>query len=363
MNKTKITIGQNSLRQLADPPYQGDQTPPNPSQPPLFTGGDFTGKRVLITGGLGFIGSNLSRTLVLLGAKVTILDALLPAFGGNRFNLEGIENNIELVEGNIVDQPLVEKLVTDKDFIFHLAGQVGYVDAKNKPFEDLDFNGRGMLIILEALKQKAPDAKLLFSSSRLVYGKINRLPVREDHPTNPLSLYGIHKLLGEKYIGYYAHDFGVQGVSVRIPNPYGPRQQMKHSKYSIVGWFVRQAMENKTINIYGDGRQLRDYIYIDDIVAALLQLITRGQAGNAYNIGSHQRISFTQMVDTVIRVVGQGKKAFVAWPADYEKNETGDYVADITRVQQDTGWRPQVDLEEGISRMVKFYQVNKKHYW
>lgn len=330
---------------------------------PAEINGAFAGKHVLITGGLGFIGSNLAHALVGMGAQVTILDALLEPYGGNMFNLAGIEDEVRLVNGNILDQELVENVVKNVDFIFHLAGQVGYVDAKSKPFVDLDYNGKGNLIMLEAVRSAAPQAKILFSSSRLVYGKILNLPVSEEHPTNPLSLYGIHKLLGEKYYGYYAHEYGIRGVSVRIPNPYGPRQQMKHGKYSIVGWFVRQALDNNTIEIFGDGMQERDYIFIDDIVDALLRIILKGTAGEAYNIGSHERIKFIDMVDKIIAQAHGGRKKLVPWPADYEKNETGDYVADIRKVTHATQWRPHVSFAEGIQQTIDYYRQNKSHYW
>jgi len=217
--------------------------------------------------------------------------------------------------------------------------------------------------VLEAVKEKAPRARLLFSSSRMVYGKISQLPVGESHPTEPLSLYGIHKLLGEKYYAYYAHNFGVHGVSMRIPNPYGPRQQMKHSKYSIVGWFIRQAMEGRTIQIYGDGSQLRDYVYVDDIVEAMMAAIVKGEDGEAYNVGSNKRVKFSVMVDQIIAAVGQGEVEMVEWPGDYEKNETGDYVADISKLEKVTGWQPKVSLEEGIDKTVEFYQQNRQEYW
>ena len=324
---------------------------------------DFKGKNVLITGGLGFIGSTLAHRLVEAKARVTILDAMLTPYGGNKFNIKEIADHVELVNGNIIDEKIVRQAVDGKDYIFHLAGQVGYLDAKEKPFLDLDFNGRGNLIVLEAVKKKAAAARILFSSSRLVYGKIQQVPVKESQATQPLSLYGIHKLLGEKYYAYYAHNFGIHGLSLRIPNPYGPRQQMKHSKYAIVGWFIRQAMEGKKIKIYGDGKQLRDYIYIDDIVEAMMRLIIKGQDGEAYNIGGGQGVTFTEMVDAVIEAVGQGEKEYVPWPADYEKNETGDYVADITKIQAITTWEPTVLLGEGLKRTVDFYRQNKNEYW
>jgi nucleoside-diphosphate-sugar epimerase len=244
-----------------------------------------------------------------------------------------------------------------------MAAQVSYVDSKDQPFLDLDINGRGHLIVLEAVRKLAPKARILFASSRLVYGRILSIPVREDHPTNPLSMYGIHKLLGEKYYRYYCDAFGVSTVSVRIPNPYGPRQQMKHNKYSIVGWFVRQAMQGEEIKIFGDGTQERDYMYIDDIVEAFMRLAHMGEPGDVYNIGTQERVRFVDMVDAVIKEVGSGKKVHVPWPAHYEKNETGNYIADTSKIQALTGWQPQVKLADGISRMVTYYQQFGDRYW
>ena len=323
----------------------------------------FCGANVLITGGLGFIGSNLARTLVEAGAQVTLLDALLEPYGGNTVNVDDIKNQLEIVDGNIMDEQLVQQQVTGKDYIFHLAGQVGYLDSKERPFEDLDFNGRGNLILLEAVKAQAPQVKIVFSSSRLVYGKILQTPVTEAHSTEPLSLYAIHKLLAEKHYAYYAHNFGVQGVSLRIPNPYGPRQQMKHARYGIVGWFLRQAMEDQPITIYGDGKQLRDYVYIDDIISAMLAAAVSGQAGEAYNIGSGEELTFEQMVDAIIAQVGSGHKEFVSWPEDYEKNETGDYLADFGKLTTATGWQPTVAFSDGIAKMHSFYEQHRAAYW
>lgn len=321
------------------------------------------GKNVLITGGAGFIGSTLAHALVGAGAKVTVLDAMLPLYGGNHFNLSGIESRLQFIRGDIRDEKLVESLVHGMDVIFMMAAQVSYVDSKDQPFLDLDINGRGHLIVLEAVRRIAPKARILFASSRLVYGRILSIPVREDHPTNPLSMYGIHKLLAEKYYRYYSETFGISTVSVRIPNPYGPRQQMKHNKYSIVGWFVRQAMQGEEIKIFGDGAQERDYMYIDDIVDAFMHLADKGESGEVYNIGTQERVRFVDMVEAVIREVGSGKKVHVPWPAHYEKNETGNYIADTSKIHALTGWQPQVKLADGIGRMVKYYRQFSNHYW
>jgi len=271
----------------------------------------FTGKKILITGGAGFIGSNLAHELVTLGSQVTIVDAMLPLYGGNLFNLEDIKDKITFVEGDVRDADLMNKLVAGQDIVYHLAAQVSYIDSKDQPFLDLDINGRGTLTVLEALRLHAPQAKFLFASSRMVYGKIQTVPVSEHHPTHPLSMYGIHKLLGEKYCRYFADTFDLHTIAIRIPNPYGPRQQMKHSKYSIVGWFVRQAMEGKTIEIFGDGSQERDYLYISDIVDAFLHLTMKGEKGEVYNIGTDERIRFVDMVDAVLNSVGSGQKKHI----------------------------------------------------
>ncbi len=320
-------------------------------------------KSILITGGAGFIGSSLAHALVALGAKVTVLDAMLPLYGGNEFNLAGIRDSITFIRGDVRDNKVVQELVRGADIIYHLAAQVSYIDSKDEPFLDLDINGRGHLVLLEAVRHHNSKAKVLFSSSRLVYGKISTTPVKETHPTNPLSLYGIHKLLGEKYCRYYADSFDIAASSLRIPNPYGPRQQMKHSKYSIVGWFVRQAMAGKTIEIFGDGSQQRDYLYIDDIVSACLLLTAKAQPGEVYNIGTDETVRFVDMVDAVLAAVGSGSKKHIPWPVHYEKNETGNYVADTTKIQTACGWQAQVPLKTGIRQMVDYYRQHREHYW
>lgn len=323
----------------------------------------YDSKKVVITGGMGFIGSNLAQALVPMGAKVVVIDALLPSYGGNRFNLAEIAGEVEFVDGDVRDFEVMKKWVADADYVFHLAAQVSYLDANEKPFDDLDLNGRGTLTVLESVKESASSARVVFASSRLVYGKIKDIPVKESHPTDPQSLYGIHKLLGEKYMGYYAHEFGMPTISLRIPNPYGPRQQMKHGKYSIVGWFLRQAMEGKTISIYGDGRQERDYLYIDDLVEGWLLAGAKGEAGEVYNVGTHERVRFAEMVDAVIEAAGQGKKELVPWPENYEKNETGDYIADTGKLAAVTGWQPRVKIRDGVKLMAEFYRENRDEYF
>jgi nucleoside-diphosphate-sugar epimerase len=320
-------------------------------------------KNVLITGGAGFIGSSIAHELVASGAHVTVLDAMLPLYGGNLFNLDGIIDKIDFVQGDIRDMELVKKLVLGKDVIFSLAAQVSYIDSKTEPFLDLDINCFGHLNILEAVRELAPTCRVIFSSSRLVYGKLLTSPVSEDHPTNPLSIYGIHKLTVEKYYRYYHQTFGLDTLVVRIPNPYGPRQLMKHSKYSVVGWFMRQAIEGKTITIFGDGSQERDYLYIDDIVSAFVKIAEKGRSGEVYNIGTSERVTFGQMVDAIITEIKNGKRENIPWPDNYEKNETGSYIADTSKLRNDTDWSPEITLQEGIRKMAEYYLKHGNKYW
>jgi len=323
----------------------------------------FKGKKVLITGGAGFIGSSLCLELVKRGSEVTVLDPLLPLYGGNMFNLEPVLKDIKFVEGDIRDKELVNDLVSGQDLIFDLAAQVSYIDSKDEPFLDLDINCFGHLAVMEAARATASNARIIFSSSRLVYGKIQSIPVREDHPTEPLSLYGIHKLTAEKYYRYYYDTFGLDTMVVRIPNPYGPRQQMKHNKYSIVGWFTRQSLDGETITIFGDGKQERDYLYIDDIVDGLLRVAEKGLSGEVYNLGTEEVVTFVDMVDAILKETHTGEKKHVPWPENYEKNETGGYFADTSKIEKDTGWKARVTLRDGIKRMVKYYKNHRMHYW
>lgn len=324
----------------------------------------YRGKNVLITGGLGFIGSNLAQALVPLGSSVTTLDALLPQFGGNPFNLQGINDRVRVVNGDIRDPTVLQAVVPGADVIFNLAAQVSYTDSLLDPFLDVDINCVGHLHLLEAVRTGAKGAKVCFASSRLVYGKILTLPVDESHPTNPLSIYGVHKLAAEKYHRIYFDRYGVRSSILRIPNPYGPRQQMKHSKYSIVGWFIRSALEGGTLRVFGTGEQERDYLYVDDIVDAFLRLGASDRTdGETYNIGSAEVVRFVDMVDEVLRAVGSGEKKYVPWPSDYERNETGSYHADTRKIAAAVGWQPRVPLPEGIQRTVAYYRRHRDHYW
>ncbi|MCL4502957.1 MAG: NAD-dependent epimerase/dehydratase family protein, partial [Deltaproteobacteria bacterium] len=298
------------------------------------------------------------------GAQVTILDAMLPVYGGNLFNLEGIFGAIKFIQGDIRDGSLVKSLVREADLIFSLAGQVSYVDSNTDPMLDLDINCKGHLQVLEACREAETRARLVFASSRFVYGKIEYNPVDEGHPFNCLSIYGIHKLAGEKYYHFYQEAYGLETVSVRIANPYGPRQQMKHSKYGIVNWFIRLALEGKPLTIYGEGRQGRDYIFVEDLAEAMLALAqTPGVSGEVFNLGSATSTPFIEMAQMVAEAVPGTQVQQVEWPADRYFVETGDYLSNIDKISRATGWRPRTSLPDGIGRTVAYYKKYRDKYW
>ena len=289
---------------------------------------------------------------------------MLPVYGGNLFNLEGIFGAIKFVQGDIRDGSLVKSLVREVDLIFSLAGQVSYVDSNTDPLLDLDINCKGHLQVLEACREAKSKARLVFASSRFVYGKIDYNPVDEGHPFNCLSIYGIHKLAGEKYYRFYQEAYGLETVSVRIANPYGPRQQMKQSKYGIVNWFIRLALEGKPLTIYGEGRQGRDYIFVEDLAEAMLVLAQApGVSGEVYNLGSATSTPFIEMARLVAAAVPGTQVKQVEWPADRYFVETGDYISDIGKISAAMGWRPRTPLKEGIERTVAYYTKYREKYW
>ena len=310
------------------------------------------------------IGSTMAHLAVRQGARVTVLDAMLPMYGGNLFNLEGTAQSLEFFQGDIRDLDLLTRLVPGFDFICSLAGQVSYVDSNTEPLLDLDINCKGHIQTLEACRRENPRARLLFASSRFVYGRIEYNPVDEQHPFNCLSIYGIHKLAGEKYYRFYHEAYGMPTVSVRIANPYGPRQQMKHSKYGIVNWFIRLALEGKPLTVFGDGGQRRDYVFVEDLAeAALSLLLTPGTEGQAYNLGSGTGTPFMEMAQMVAQAVPGTEVQQVPWPPDRYFVETGDYLSDIGKLTAATGWRPRTSLADGIARTVDFYRRHGSRYW
>ena len=322
------------------------------------------GKKILILGGLGMIGSNLACKFVACDAEVTIVDAFIEPFGANLFNISGIKEKVNLSITDIRDREAMKILVRDKDVIFNLAGQISHNDSIDNPLNDADLNYIGHLNVMECVKQYNPKVKVLFSGSRLQFGSIRSTPVDEEHPLNPRTPYALHKTASEEMYKYYNNVHNIPTIVFRIANPYGIRAQMKHSKYSILNYFIRQAMENSTINIFGGGKQIRDYIYVEDLIDAfILASISDHANGETYNIGSGTGTSFIDMVKTIVNVVDKGKIKHIPWPDDYLNVETGDYITDISKISLGLGWKPRIELRKGIEKTFNYYKKYLKFYF
>jgi len=325
---------------------------------------DFKGKKVLITGGAGFLGSNLAIKLTGLGADVSIVDNMLAGHGGNLFNIEPVKDKIRLDIADIRNKEIMEDAVRDKDYIFHLAGQVNHVESIRNPLEDLDINCRGTLVLLEACRKNNMDAKIVFTGTRGQYGPSTKLPVSEDHPTNPKGIYAITNLAAEKMILVYDDVHKIKGVCLRITNTYGPRHQMMHDEFGVFNWFIRKAMNNEAIEVFGDGRIIRDYVYVDDTIEAILALSQEPKAfGDIFNIGGGTPINFIDLAQKIVKIAAQGSVKFRDFTVERKSLEPGDYVADISKIKNLIGWQPKTGLDSGIRQTMQYYSKFKKHYW
>jgi len=324
----------------------------------------FQGKRVLVTGGLGFIGSNLSARLVELGAKVTIVDNMMPRLGGNLFNVKEIMDHIQINFSDVRDEHSMDYLVKNQDFIFHLAGQVNHVDSIRNPIQDLDINCRGTLVLLESCRKYNQEVKVIFSGTRGEYGASVKLPVGEDHPTNPKGIYAVTNLSAEKMVLVYDDVHKISGTCLRITNTYGPRHQMAHDEYGVLNWFIRKAIDDEVLPVFGDGHILRDFLYVDDLIRCFLQVATCPAAyGEVFNVGTGIPISFIDLAKKIVEVAGTGKATFAEFTKERKEVEPGDYYTDISKVRKVVGWAPQTDLKEGIKKTIAFYRKYKKEYW
>jgi len=321
-------------------------------------------RKVLITGGLGFLGSNLAVELVKRGAQVTIADPMLPLYGGNLFNVEDIKDKITVHLSDIRDKDAMAEHVKGQEIIFHIGNQTSHVDSMTDPLLDVDINCRGNIILLEACRKKNPEVKIVYAGTRAQYGKPESVPVVETQAMHPTDIYGANKHAAEQYHMIYYNAFGIRSTTLRINNSYGPRHQMKHGKYGILNWFIRLALDNETIQIYGDGSQMRDYNYVDDVTRAFLFAGSNDASdGEAYNLGSGQPVRFKEMVEKIIEAAGSGRSEFKPWPEDRKQIEVGDYVADYSKIQNTLGWEPKTVFDEGLKRTVDFYKENRSHYW
>jgi UDP-glucose 4-epimerase len=321
-------------------------------------------RRILVTGGLGFIGSNLTRRLVTLGADVLVVDSLVPDYGGNLFNLNGLHDSVRLNIADVRDEHSMRYLVRDQEYIFNLAGQVSHIDGMTAPFTDLEINTRAQLSLLEACRHHNPDAKIVFASTRQIYGKPDYLPLDEHHLLHPTDVNGINKMAGEWYHVVYHRVYGLQTVALRLTNTYGPGQLMKHNRQGFIAWFVRKVILNEEIEIYGDGLQQRDLNFVDDVVDAFLLAAALDRAtGEVYNLGGNEPISLKSLAELLIELAGQGSYRLVPFPPERKRIDIGDVYSSYAHINDQLGWRPVTTLREGLARTLVYYRQHGEHYW
>jgi len=325
---------------------------------------DFRGKRVLVTGGLGFIGSTLARELVAFGAEVTLIDSLIPEYGGNRANIEGIEDRVDVQLSDVRDQHAMMQHVRGRDVIFNLAGQTSHLDSMVDPYTDLEINCRAQLSILETCRHSNPDAKVVFASTRQLYGRPQYLPVDERHPVAPVDVNGINKAAGEQYHLVYGDVYGIPVTVLRLTNTYGPRMRVRDARQTFLGYWLRSIVLGDELVIWGDGEQRRDFNYVDDAVRAFLLAATRDEAnGTIFNLGYDHHVSLRELAELLVRINGGGSYRFEPFPPDRRAIDIGDYYSDHRRISERLGWVPQVSLEEGLARSIAFYRENGERYW
>ncbi len=325
--------------------------------------GEYKGRSALVTGGLGFIGSNLVRRLVEIGVEVTVLDALMPEQGGNHYNLRDLLGRVQIHTADMRDPKVVNHLVGGVDYIFNLAGSVSHLESMQQPLRDLELNCAAHVMLLEACRNFNPHVKVVFTSTRQVYGKPVYLPLDEQHRVAPLDVNGINKLAAEHYHLLYQRVYGVRTVCLRLTNTYGPRQLIHHNRQGFIAWFIRQAIEGGVIELYGEGRQRRDMNYVDDVVDALLLAGASEEAeAEVYNLGGDEFVSLAELAEELISITGRGSVRTVPFPPERQLIDVGNTHSSFTKIETALGWRPRTPLCEGLRRTVEFYERHRAHY-
>jgi UDP-glucose 4-epimerase len=324
----------------------------------------YDGKRVLVTGGLGFVGSNLARALVDDGARVVLVDSLVPEYGGNRENIAGIEDRVTVNVSDVRDPHSFRSLVQGQDVVFNLAGQTSHLDSMTDPHTDLEINATAQLSILEALRQHNPGAKIVFASTRQIYGRREYLPVDEGHPVVPVDVNGINKAAGEAYHLLYGTVYGLRVVALRLTNTYGPRMRVRDARQTFLGVWIKAVLTGEPFEIWGDGSQRRDLLYVDDAVSAFLLAGDREEAnGEVFNVGVPQSVTLAELAETLVRLAGQGGYRIVPFPPERQAIDIGDYYASDAKIRERLGWQARVPLEDGLRRTLDYYREHGDRYW
>jgi UDP-glucose 4-epimerase len=324
----------------------------------------FRGKKILITGGLGFIGSNLAAKLVELGGDVVLVDSLIPSYGGNLFNVEPVKERVKINIADVRDEYSMDYLVKEQDYLFNLAGQTSHIDSMNDPYTDMEINCRSQLSILEACRKHNPDIKILFASTRQIYGIPEYLPVDERHPLHPTDVNGINKMAGEWYHILYNNVYGIRACALRLTNTYGPRMRVRDARQTFLGLWIRQILEGREIRVFGDGKQLRDFNYIDDVVEAFLITASSDEAnGMIFNLGSTDFICLSELAELLIDINGTGNYSIVPFPPERKKIDIGDYYGNYEKIRKGLHWSPKVLLREGLTLTLAYYKKHGNRYW
>jgi dTDP-glucose 4,6-dehydratase/UDP-glucose 4-epimerase len=324
----------------------------------------FSNAKVLITGGLGFIGSNLARRLVGYGAQVTLIDSLIPEYGGSLFNIHDIRERVSVSITDVRDPHAMAHHVKGQNFLFNLAGQTSHVDSMSDPTTDLEINAAAQLSILEACRQHNPGIKLVFASTRQLYGRPQYLPVDEKHPTRPVDVNGINKLAGEQYHLLYNDVHGIRACALRLTNTYGPGMRVKDARQTFLGVWVRNIIQGKPLLVYGDGSQVRDFNYVDDAVDALLAAAADARSeGKVFNLGSTEVIGLKALAEKLIAVFGAGRFQMVPFPPERKAIDIGDYYSDFSKIRAELGWSPKVALHDGLQKTLRYYSTHGSQYW
>jgi nucleoside-diphosphate-sugar epimerase len=324
---------------------------------------DFRGRRVLVTGGLGFIGSALARTLAGAGADVTIVDSLAPQCGGNPANVAGIEGAVTIVRADLRDEAALPGLVDGREIVFNLAGHTSHVDSMNAPQIDLQLNCAAQLSLLDACRGAAVPPTIVFASTRQIYGRPRYVPVDESHPIDPVDVNGIHKEAAEKYHLLYASAYDTPVALLRLTNTYGPRMYVRDARQTFLGVWIRELVQGRPFEIWGDGEQRRDFTYVDDAVTALLLATGPRARGRALNLGDERSVSLRELAELAIAANGGGEYRIVPFPEDRKRIDIGDYVADYGAIRELLGWRPTVSVEDGLRRTLEFFREHGDAYW
>ena len=323
----------------------------------------FAGRRCLVTGGLGFIGSNVALTLATAGAEVTVVDALVPTHGGDRRNLDGAEGPIAVIEADVGDAGAVRDAAAEAEIVFNLAGQVSHVDSMARPRFDLEVNAASQLGFLEILRELGSEAVVVYTSTRQIFGHPRYLPVDEEHPVSPVDVNGISKWAAEQLHLLYAELYGIRGSSVRLTNVYGPRQRLRDDLQGFLPIFVRRALAGEPITVFGDGAQERDCLYVDDVVECLLLTARSAEApGEVFNVGNDEHLSLRTIAEAIVAAAGSGSVESVPWPHDRDAIDIGSYFGDSSKAKRLLGWEPRTSFDEGIAKTIEFYRSNRSRY-